>query len=312
MITNITFLAIALYALYIGADWLVKGSSSIALKMKISPLVIGLTVVAFGTSTPELVVSLQAAFQGGGDIAIGNLAGSNIFNTCMILGIAALISPLQAKRQLTRWDIPIMLLASGLFVYFLQDGLLSRAEGLLFVTGVVAYTLFSFVYSRKGETQEKDLQDKSSRWYMDVFYMLVGIGILIVGSRLLVENATLIAQALGVSEAVIALTIVAAGTSMPELATSVVAAMKKDTEIAVGNAVGSNLFNILAISGITSTIHPIAIQHINNVDLLVMLGTSVMLLPLAWTGNRISRGEGLLLVVIYVVYTLWLLGVIPV
>ena len=313
MVTSCTLLILSLVALYFGADWLVKGSSSLALKMKISPLVVGLTVVAFGTSTPDLVVSLQAVWSGGGDIAIGNVAGSNIFNVCLILGLAAMVYPLQAKRQLTRIDIPIMLVASTLFVFFLQDGLLSRLEGGLFVLGIVCYTLFSFFYSRRTGITETDVdcEFQSTHWFKDVLLMVIGVVILVVGSRLLVDHATIIAQYAGVSQAVIGLTIVAAGTSMPELATSVVAALKKDTEIAVGNVVGSNMFNILAISGITSSIHPIQIAAINNVDLFVMLGTSIVMLPLAWTGSRISRGEGLFLVGIYVLYTLWLLGVIP-
>ena len=224
-----------------------------------------------------------------------------------------MVYPLQAKRQLTRIDIPIMLVASTLFVFFLQDGLLSRLEGGLFVLGIVCYTLFSFFYSRRTGITETDVdcEFQSTHWFKDVLLMVIGVVILVVGSRLLVDHATIIAQYAGVSQAVIGLTIVAAGTSMPELATSVVAALKKDTEIAVGNVVGSNMFNILAISGITSSIHPIQIAAINNVDLFVMLGTSIVMLPLAWTGSRISRGEGLFLVGIYVLYTLWLLGVIP-
>ena len=170
MVTSCTLLILSLVALYFGADWLVKGSSSLALKMKISPLVVGLTVVAFGTSTPELVVSLQAVWSGGGDIAIGNVAGSNIFNVCLILGLAAMVYPLQAKRQLTRIDIPIMLVASTLFVFFLQDGLLSRLEGGLFVLGIVCYTLFSFFYSRRTGITETDVdcEFQSTHWFKDV------------------------------------------------------------------------------------------------------------------------------------------------
>lgn len=308
MLTSFTLLVLSLVALYIGADWLVKGSSSLALRAKISPLVVGLTVVAFGTSAPELVVSISSVLNGQGNIAIGNIMGSNIFNVCMILGVAAMIYPLQAKRQLTRMDIPLMILASIIFVIFFWGGRLERWQGGLFVVGIIAYLLFSFYLSRKEQKeQEVELQELLRPWYVDLFYIVSGLCILVFGSQLLIDNATVIAKSMGVSEAVIGLTIVAAGTSMPELATSVVAALKKNPEIALGNVVGSNLFNILAIAGITSLVHPIEAPSVNYIDLLVMLTMSLVLLPLAWTQNRISRGEGTFLVLVYVGYTLWLL-----
>lgn len=311
MITSVTLLILSLFALYIGAGWLVKGSSEIALKANISNLVIGLTIVAFGTSAPELVVSLNATLSGQGDIAIGNIVGSNIFNIALILGISAAIYPLQAKRQLTRLDIPILIAATIAITILFWDGKLGRVEGIFFLVGIIAYTLFSLYYSRKHEKkveeQSGELEKQPDPWYKDILYILGGLAILIFASNLLVDNAVSIAQELGVSEAVIGLTIVAAGTSMPELATSVVSALKKNPDIAIGNIVGSNLFNILAIAGTSSVVHPIVSNNINFIDLLVMLGLTLLLLPLAKSGQKISRAEGWLLILIYVGYLGWLL-----
>ena len=263
MLTSFTLLILSLVALYFGADRLVKGSSSLALRAKISPLVVGLTVVAFGTSAPELVVSISSVLNGQGDIAIGNIVGSNIFNICIILGIAAMIYPLQTKKQLIRIDIPLMILTSLVFVLFFWSGHLERWQGGLFVLGIISYLVFSFHMSRKEQKEKEELQEQLPPWYINLSNIVIGLVILVLGSQLLVDNATIIARSMGVSEAVIGLTIVAAGTSMPELATSVVAALKKNPEIALGNAVGSNIFNILAIAGITSLIHPIEALSVN-------------------------------------------------
>ena len=232
MITSVTLLILSLFALYIGAGWLVKGSSELALKAKISNLVIGLTIVAFGTSAPELVVSLNATLSGQGDISVGNIIGSNIFNIAAILGISAVIQPLQAKRQLTRLDIPILIVATVVFTLLFWNGTLGRLEGCLFLAGIILYTIFSLYYSRKHEKKVEELagelEKQPEAWYKDVMYIVGGLVILIFASNLLVKNAVSIAQELGVSEAVIGLTIVAAGTSLPELATSVVSALKKN------------------------------------------------------------------------------------
>ena len=285
MITSVTLLVLSLFALYIGAGWLVKGSTEIALKAKVSNLVIGLTIVAFGTSAPELVVSLNASLSGQGDIAVGNIIGSNIFNIAAILGISAAIQPLQAKRQLTRLDIPILIVATAVFTRL----------------------YYSRKHEKKVEEQIGELEKQPEPWYKDVLYIVGGLVILIFSSNLLVNNAVSIAQELGVSEAVIGLTIVAAGTSMPELATSVVSALKKNPDIAIGNIVGSNLFNILAIAGTSSVVSPIAAKNVNYVDLLVMLGLTLLLLPLVKSGQKISRAEGWALILVYLCYLAWLL-----
>lgn len=309
MITNVTLLILSLIALYIGAGWLVQGSSALAFKAKISPLVVGLTIVAFGTSTPELFVSLNATLSGQGDIAIGNVVGSNIFNIGFIVGISAIVCPLQAKQQLTRIDIPLMLIASILLVAFLWDKQLGRLEGIFFLASISLYTLLSLYYSRKQkkDTPRLGLGEESKHWAFDLLYIAGGLIILLFASDLLIENAVSIAKEAGVSEAIIGLTIVAAGTSIPELATSVVAAIKKNPDIAVGNVVGSNLFNILAITGASALANPIQTKNINPIDLLVMLGMSLLLLPLVKSGQRITRTEGLVLIFVYLIYLLWLL-----
>lgn len=311
MITSVTLLILSLFALYIGAGWLVKGSTELALKARISNLVIGLTIVAFGTSAPELVVSLNASLSGQGDIAVGNIIGSNIFNIAVILGISAAIHPLQAKRQLTRLDIPILIAATVVFTLLFWNGTLNRLEGCLFLVGIILYTVFSLYYSRKHEKkieeQAGELEKQPEPWHKDFLYIAGGLVILIFASNLLVDNAVSIAQELGVSEAVIGLTIVAAGTSLPELATSVVSALKKNPDIAIGNIVGSNLFNILAIAGTSSVVNPIVAKNVNYIDLLVMLGLSLLLLPLAKSGQKISRTEGWALIVMYLCYLAWLL-----
>ena len=308
MITSLTLLILSLVALYIGAGWLVQGSSALALKAKVSPLVIGLTIVAFGTSAPELVVSLNATLSGQGDIAIGNIVGSNIFNIGVILGVSATICPLQVKKQLLRIDLPVMLAATLLLTVLFWNGTLSRVEGFFFLAGIIVYTLFSLFYSRKhGEGPNLELEEQPKHWAVDTLAIIGGLAVLVCASRLLVDNAVSIAKELGMSEAVIGLTIVAAGTSMPELATSIVAAYKRKTDIAIGNIVGSSLFNILAIAGSCSLVHPIEAKNVNYIDLLVMLAISVLLLPLVKSGQKISRTEGFVLILFYVIYIFWLL-----
>lgn len=311
MLVTVLLLIISLVALYFGAEWLVRGSSSLALRASISPLVVGLTVVAFGTSSPELVVSLNATLSGQGDIAAGNVIGSNIFNIALILGLSAIVYPLQAKVQLFKIDIPVMLVATLLFTILFWDGYLGRVEGSLFFLGVVVYTVMSLYYSRKkkevADTNDDNNMKILKHWTFDIGLIIVGLVILVFASDMLVKQAVIIAQAVGISEAVTGLTIVAAGTSMPELATSIVAATKKQSDIAIGNIVGSNIFNILAIMGLSALVHPITALQVNYIDLLVMTAVSLLLLLLVRTSFRISRWEGILLVSIYVIYTVYLL-----
>ena len=308
MLIPVLLVVASLVVLYFGADFLVKGSSSLAVRFGISPLVIGLTVVAFGTSAPELLVSVQSALEGNPGIAVGNVMGSNIFNVCAILGISAMIYPLRVNPRLIRLDAPVMLAATLLFVGIFHNGSFGRWAGILFFAGICAYMIYCVYKAKRGEVVEGDEEIKPTKsWMLDVVLVIAGLALLVWGSGLLVDNAVIIAKALGWSEAVIGLTIVAAGTSMPELATSIVAAYKRKTDIAIGNIVGSNLFNILTIAGSCALIHPIEAKNVNYIDLLVMLGISVLLLPLVKSGQKISRTEGFVLILFYVIYMFWLL-----
>ncbi|MCQ4873176.1 calcium/sodium antiporter [Butyricimonas paravirosa] len=308
MLIPVLLVLASLVVLYFGADFLVKGSSSLAVRFGISPLVVGLTVVAFGTSAPELLVSVQSALVGNSGIAVGNVMGSNIFNVCAILGISAMIYPLRVNPQLVRFDMPVMLVATLLFVLIFHDGSFGRWAGILFFVGICAYMIYCVYKAKRGEVTEGEEEIKVTKsWILDVVFVIIGLGLLVWGSDLLVNNAVSIAKALGWSEAVIGLTIVAAGTSMPELATSVVAAMKKRTDIAIGNVVGSNIFNLLAVLGLTATITPVETNQINWLDMGVMFGSSLILLPFMRTGFKIGRGEGVVLFIIYVAYTVYLL-----
>ena len=308
MLIPVLLVLVSLVVLYFGADFLVKGSSSLAVRFGISPLVVGLTVVAFGTSAPELLVSVQSALVGNSGIAVGNVMGSNIFNVCAILGISAMIYPLRVNPRLVRFDMPVMLVATLLFVLIFHDGSFGRWAGILFFVGICAYMIYCVYKAKRGEVTEGEEEIKVTKsWILDVVFVIIGLGLLVWGSDLLVNNAVSIAKALGWSEAVIGLTIVAAGTSMPELATSVVAAMKKRTDIAIGNVVGSNIFNLLAVLGLTATITPVETNQINWLDMGVMFGSSLILLPFMRTGFKIGRGDGVVLFIIYVAYTVYLL-----
>lgn len=304
-------IVIGLVLLYYGAEWLVGGGASLAVKAGVTPLVVGLTVVAFGTSCPELVVSVDAALGHHGEISIGNVVGSNIFNIAFILGLSAMIRPLKVQMQLIRFDTPIMIAASVLFIIFFLDKTISRMEALILFAGVLAYTVSVVRMARKEVKKNRDdgiAGDVHVEYCLEVcvFFIIAGLTALVVGARVFVEGSVMIAQNFKISEAVIGLTIVAAGTSLPELATSVVAAAKKQSDISIGNIVGSNIFNILFIIGIAGIISPIYAPGISSVDLGMMLATAVLLFPLMRTGFVINRIEGFALVSIYLGY-LWYL-----
>jgi cation:H+ antiporter len=310
MLTSVILIALALLLLFFGAEGLIRGSSSLALRAGLSPLLVGLTIVAFGTSSPELVVSVKAALAQQGDISVGNVVGSNCFNIGIILGLTAFLCPITVHRQIIKIDAPIALGVAGLLLYFLQDKSLSRVEGLILFIGIVAYTSMNVVLARKEAREasnaviakDEPLTGVSKHWAIDIGFILVGLGILVAGSRLLVENSIVLAKAFGVSEAVIGLTIVAAGTSMPELATSIVAALRKQPDIAIGNVVGSNVFNILGILGVASLISPIHAPGISQLDYTTMIVFAALLIPLLYTGRRLHRIEGAFLVLLYGFY----------
>lgn len=314
MLLTLFYLLLGLVLLYYGAEGLVRGSSSLALRLGLSPLLVGLTVVAFGTSAPELVVSLKAASMGQGDISVGNVVGSNICNIGLILGLSALIVPIRVASQIVRVDTPIMIAATLLSLWFLHDGELSRAEGIILFALLLGYLVFSIVLAKKkssdvlaGEFSEEVKVTKGGV-ILDVVFVAGGLVLLVLGARMLVSAAVDIARAAGLSEAVIGLTIVAVGTSLPELATSLVAAVKKEADIAVGNVVGSNIFNILGILGVSATIIPLSSSGITSIDLGMMMLFALVLWGFAWTGHRINRIEGALLLLAYTGYTVWLVA----
>lgn len=310
MIINVTYIVLALALLFVGAEGLVRGSSSLGLRAGLSRLTVGLTIVAFGTSSPELVVSLKATLSQQGDISVGNVVGSNIFNIAVILGVTALLCPIPVHRQILKVDAPIALGVTGLLIVLLVNDRLGRLEGLLLFAGMVTYTVMNIVLARKEADVDSNAlaaPDVSRHWGIDLAFVLGGLGILILGSRLLVDHSVLLARTFGISEAVIGLTIVAAGTSMPELATSVVAAIRKQPDIAIGNVVGSNVFNILGILGLTSIVSPLNAPGIAWLDYAAMLAFTVLLIPLLYTGRILHRLEGLALLVLYggYLFLLW-------
>lgn len=310
MLTSLLFILAGLVALYFGAEWLVKGASSLAIRLGMTPLIAGLTVVAFGTSSPELVVSLTAALKGSGDIALGNVVGSNIFNIAFILGLTALIVPLKVEFQLLKFDTPFMIATSGLFLWFFRDRSITADEAAVLSALLVAYIIINIRLAKRQVTPAVEgeyseglaalaTQAREPVW-KSLALIGLGLGVLVAGSRSFVLGAVDIARSYGISEAIIGLTIVAAGTSLPELASSLVAAFRKQADIAIGNIVGSNIFNILGILGVSGlAAGPLQGPGISNLDLWVMLGISTVLLPLLFTGRRIARWEGLILLASY-------------
>ncbi|MCL1050013.1 calcium/sodium antiporter [Shewanella abyssi] len=292
--------------LTLGAESLVRGASKIALKLGLSPLIIGLTIVAFGTSAPELAVSIKSAVAGNSGIALGNVIGSNIANIGLILGITALIRPIKIESQMVKRDIPIMIAASVLFWGLLLDGGLSFTDGAILSALLISYLSYSYFTADK-QVSDEDTGENRSQW-LSIVFIIVGISMLVGGGILFVDGAVALAQSFGISEIIIGLTIVAIGTSMPELVTSIVAALKGQSDIAIGNVVGSNLFNILGILGVTAVIHPIIGNDINTLDWLVMIGLAALLLPFAYTGLRIGRREGSILVLGYLAYIGYLIS----
>jgi cation:H+ antiporter len=313
MFSYLVFLILGFVILGFGAELLVRGSSTLALKLGIRPLVIGPTVVAFGTSAPELAVSIESALGGRSSIALGNVIGSNIANIGLILGLMALITPLTIELQLIKKQIPLMIASSLLLWLLLLDDQLGFVDGLFLSAGLIGFLLFSYQQARKDQAACQLIEANpiittpSKPVFYYILMLVIGIAMLIYGSALFVDSAVELARLLGISQAVIGLTLIAAGTSIPELATSLVAALKKEPGLAVGNIVGSNLFNILGILGITAMLSTVAGSEFDLVDLGVMLSYAIILLPFAWTSLRISRIEGFTLLGGYVAYMLYLL-----
>ncbi|MFG0306741.1 MAG: calcium/sodium antiporter [Phycisphaerales bacterium JB040] len=309
---SVLLLLVGLAVLVFAAELFVRGASSLASRLGVSALIVGLTVVAFGTSAPELAVSLSAVADNKPDLAVGNVVGSNIFNVLFILGLTALISPLVVHQKLVRVDVPLMIAASGILWLMCLDGRLGRAEGAALFAGIIGYSVLAVVLARResaavrAEYAEADRATPTQPVWRLVALLLGGLIGIVLGARWLVQGATGIATALGVSDLVIGLTIVAAGTSLPEVATSVVAALRGHRDIAVGNVVGSNIFNILCILGATGLLAPGGLPVPDGLlafDLPVMFAVCVACLPVFAAGHDISRYEGAMLLLGYLAYT---------
>jgi cation:H+ antiporter len=313
VLLNGVYFILGLAALYAGADWLVAGAARLARRFGTTPLVIGLTVVAFGSSAPELLVGVVASIGGQSDVVLGNVVGSNILNVALILGVAALVRPLKVGMRLLSREIPLMVAFSVLLVAMTLDGEVSRADGVLLLIAFVAFIWF-VLHAAGGETPEiaaEYLQYETKRRgvpvgspWKDGGLVLSGMVGLTVGAQLLVMSSVFFAQLLGVSEVVIGITVVAIGTSLPELATCVVAALRSESDIALGNAVGSNIFNLLSILGVSSLIRPIPVDRaLLGFEMPAMVIFAVLLVPLAWHGRVLGRGSGIILLSSYMVFT---------
>lgn len=318
-ITVILLLLAGLVLLVVGAELLVRGASDVATRFGISPLIVGLTIVAYGTSSPEMAVSIQSGLAGNADIALGNVIGSNIFNVLMILGIAALIAPMMVANQLIRIDVPIMIGVSVLALVFGADGKISRVDGIILFILAILYTAFQ-IYEGRKQSKASALENSENgifkqritpqRLMINVGLILAGLVLLVLGSQFLIDSSITIAKVLGVSDLVIGLTIVAAGTSLPELASSVVASIKGEQDIAVGNVVGSNIFNILAVLGLSAVVSANGInvsQAALRFDVPVMIAVAIACLPIFSSGQSISRWEGILFLFYYIAYTAYLI-----
>ncbi len=308
MILNVLFILVGIVLVLWGADRLTDGAVAVAEKLKMPQIVIGLTIVAMGTSMPEFCVSLVSALKGTTDLAVGNIVGSNIFNTLLIVGVSAWVAPMTILKSTVRKDIPFALFASVILFIMCLDGNISRLDaGILFVL----FLVFMYVTLKSAKTKEDDTTAKTDSiednkkpmaTWLSIVWIIVGLACLIGGSNLFVEGATKVAEHIGVSEAVIGLTIVAGGTSLPELATSVVSARKGNSGIAIGNVLGSNVFNILAILGVTGVITPMHLQGITMLDLSMMVFSTLLVWLFSFTKYKIARWEGIVLTIVFIGY----------
>ena len=316
MIINCLLILVGLILVLWGADRLTEGASSIARHFNVPEIVIGLTIVGAGTSSPELFVSIVSALNNTPDLAVGNVVGSNIMNTLLIVGVTAMVAPMVISRSTVCKDIPFSALASLLLIVLCLDSFtnlhisgntISRLDGIILLAGFILFMIYTFHVAKKTGTASKATQKPNLSKLKCMFYILVGLAGLVIGSNTFVSSASAVAEQLGVSQSIIGLTIVAGGTSLPELATSVVAARKGQSAIAIGNVIGSNVFNILLILGTTAAICPMQIGGITIIDLGVMLGSVLLLLLFSYTRLTVERWEGAVLTLCYMAYTGWLI-----
>ncbi|MGD6801296.1 calcium/sodium antiporter [Rossellomorea vietnamensis] len=300
-----------------GADFFVEGSSNIAKALKVSPLLIGLTIVAFGTSSPEATVSIVAALEGNAGVAIGNVVGSNIFNITLVVGLTALINPLKVENETIRKEIPFTLVASitllvlisDISLQFLNENFITRGDGIILLLFFTIFLYYIFEVARKSRdtVKEKDAPSEPVSWGKNAVLTIAGLAAIIFGGDIVVNNATDIALSFGMSETLVGLTIVAVGTSLPELITSITAAIKKQTDIAIGNIVGSNIFNILFVLGAASVISPLAVDSKIFIDVGLMIIFTIVLLVFSRTSFKVGKVEGIFLVIAYIVYAVYII-----
>ena len=312
---DVLLIVVGVALVLLGADKLTEGASALARRMSVPEIIIGLTIVAAGTSAPELFVSLVSALKGTPDMAVGNVVGSNTMNAMLIVGCAAMVAPMVISRSTVRKDIPCSIAASVLLILLAYDGALGVVDGILLLLGFAAFMTYTLMQAKQGKaegesaaTAETGVASKPLRPWLCVLYVVGGLAGLVVGSNLFVDSASNVALSLGISEGVVGLTVVAGGTSLPELATSVVAARKGQSAIAIGNVIGSNVFNILMILGLTAVITPLDIQGITAVDMTVMLVSVVLVWLFSRTRYTVERWEGALLVGGYLAYLCWLIS----
>lgn len=306
MLLDIVLIVIGVAMVLYGADRLTEGASALARKMNVPEIIIGLTIVAAGTSAPELFVSMASALKGTPDLAVGNVVGSNTMNCMLIVGCAAMVAPMTISRSTVKKDIPFSVGASVLLMLSALNSFLGRWDGIILLIGFSAFMAYTLLQAKKGEAEAQTEVKQQNPW-LSALWVVTGLTMLVVGSNLFVDSASSVATLLGVSEGVIGLTVVAGGTSLPELATSVVAARKGQSAIAIGNVIGSNVFNILLILGLTATISPLAITGITTIDMAVMLLSVALVWLFSFTRFTVERWEGALLVGGYLVYLGWLI-----
>ena len=307
IIFDILFIILGVWCVLKGADYLTEGAAAVARRMHIPEMIIGLTIVAAGTSAPELFVSVVSALKGTSDMAVGNVVGSNIMNTMLIVGVAAMVAPMNISKNTVRKDLPFTVAASMLLLFLAFDHFLGHVGGFMLLAGFALFMAYSiYSASRSPEPDSNDQVAQMSKLKSAIF-VLGGLLLLIVGSNVFVDHASQLALSMGISEGVVGLTVVAGGTSLPELATTVVAARKGQSALAIGNVIGSNVFNILLILGLTATIHPLQIEGITTIDMAVMLLSVSFVWIFCFTRLKVERWEGATLLVGYLAYLIWLI-----
>ena len=301
---NILLLIVGMFFMIKGADLFVEGASKVAKAMKIPSLIIGLTLVSIGTSCPELSVSIQSALKGMNDMSFGNVIGSNIFNTFVVIGVSSIFVPMLVSKNMFKYDIPILIFIYVLLIlmgFVITPNVINFWEGLILFLLMIAYTVFLIIRS-KNEPQEEEKDDKPRKWYVNVLFIIIGLAGIIFGGDFVVDSASFIALKLGMSELLVGLTIVAIGTSLPELVTSMVAAKKGENDIAIGNAIGSSLFNVVLILSTSAMFSPMPIQMLQLVDVIVMLASAMMVLLFSAKKKEINRTGGIIFILVYVAY----------